>query len=225
MPAATAAAEPLLEPPGVWAVLCGLRVGPGAVTANSAVTVFPATSAPAARSRSTRGACGPASTSGGTADPALVSIPSIRTMSLTPTITPDSTPGGASAASAASRPRRSGSRTNALIRASSRSIRSQVRATRSVTAATLRRKAPPFPGHGVIAPPAGARGRGGRARGSGGVRGYAPSRTTQTPHRCEIRHVPVSRGCSHAPGVNPRHAYVTPVATRGLRRQGDGTIY
>ena len=29
MPAATAAADPLLEPPGVWARLCGLRVGPG----------------------------------------------------------------------------------------------------------------------------------------------------------------------------------------------------
>jgi len=28
-PAATAAAEPLLEPPGVWSRLCGLRVGPG----------------------------------------------------------------------------------------------------------------------------------------------------------------------------------------------------
>ena len=30
MPAATAAAEPLLEPPGVWPRLCGLAVAPGA---------------------------------------------------------------------------------------------------------------------------------------------------------------------------------------------------
>ena len=29
-PAATAAADPLLDPPGVWPRLCGLRVGPGA---------------------------------------------------------------------------------------------------------------------------------------------------------------------------------------------------
>ena len=29
MPSATAAAEPLDEPPGVWAGLCGLAVGPG----------------------------------------------------------------------------------------------------------------------------------------------------------------------------------------------------
>ena len=53
MPAATAAAEPLEEPPGVCAVLCGLHVGPGRVVANSVVTVLPKITAPAARKRDT----------------------------------------------------------------------------------------------------------------------------------------------------------------------------
>src|SRR5262245_6340772 len=46
--AATAAADPLLEPPGVCVRLRGLRVGPGSKVANSVVTVFPKTIAPAA---------------------------------------------------------------------------------------------------------------------------------------------------------------------------------
>src|SRR5258707_12165053 len=41
MPAATAAAEPLEEPPGVWPGWCGLRVLPGVRVANSVVTVLP----------------------------------------------------------------------------------------------------------------------------------------------------------------------------------------
>ena len=48
-PAATPAAEPLLEPPGVRAGSCGLRVGPGWEAANSVVTVLPSTMAPASR--------------------------------------------------------------------------------------------------------------------------------------------------------------------------------
>jgi len=47
MPAATAAAEPLDDPPGVGAALCGLRVGPAAAPANSVVTVLPSTTVPA----------------------------------------------------------------------------------------------------------------------------------------------------------------------------------
>src|SRR5262247_4540115 len=50
MPAATAAADPLEEPPGVCSGLCGLRVLPGEKYANSVVTVFPMITAPAARS-------------------------------------------------------------------------------------------------------------------------------------------------------------------------------
>ena len=45
--AATAAAEPLLEPPGVCAVFQGLRVGEGSAVANSVVTVLPRIIAPA----------------------------------------------------------------------------------------------------------------------------------------------------------------------------------
>src|SRR3546814_10500368 len=46
MPAATAAAEPLDEPPGVCAGFHGLTVGPGWRQANSVVTVLPSTVPP-----------------------------------------------------------------------------------------------------------------------------------------------------------------------------------
>jgi hypothetical protein len=49
MKSATEAAEPLDEPPGVWAGLCGFEVGPGWRLANSVVTVLPRRIAPAAR--------------------------------------------------------------------------------------------------------------------------------------------------------------------------------
>src|SRR5712691_22345 len=49
MKSATAAAEPLDDPPGVWPGLCGLAVGPGWRLANSVVTVLPSRIAPAAR--------------------------------------------------------------------------------------------------------------------------------------------------------------------------------
>ncbi len=45
MKSATAAAEPLDEPPGVRLRSCGLRVGPGCRLANSVVTVLPSSSA------------------------------------------------------------------------------------------------------------------------------------------------------------------------------------
>src|SRR5580704_18202449 len=61
-PAATAAAEPLLEPPGVWPGARGLPVGPGENIANSVVAVLPAISAPAALSLRTASASAPAST-------------------------------------------------------------------------------------------------------------------------------------------------------------------
>src|SRR5262249_21342064 len=53
MPAATAAAGPDEEPPGVRAGSCGLRVGPGGEYANSVVTDLPMMTAPAARSLAT----------------------------------------------------------------------------------------------------------------------------------------------------------------------------
>src|SRR5215813_13114344 len=45
--AATAAAEPLLDPPGVCSRFHGFRVGPGSRFAKTVVTVFPSTMAPA----------------------------------------------------------------------------------------------------------------------------------------------------------------------------------
>src|SRR5258707_13500991 len=48
-PTATAAAEPLLEPPGVRAVTHGLRVSRGSVAANSVLTVLPPMTAPSSR--------------------------------------------------------------------------------------------------------------------------------------------------------------------------------
>ena len=53
MPAATAAAEPLDEPPGVRSGSCGLRVLPGVNSASSVVTVLPMITAPAWRSSAT----------------------------------------------------------------------------------------------------------------------------------------------------------------------------
>src|SRR5574341_151489 len=58
-PAATAAADPLLEPPGVCSGLCGFRVGPGPKYANSVVTVLPRINAPAFFNRFTLSASGP----------------------------------------------------------------------------------------------------------------------------------------------------------------------
>ena len=49
MPAATAAAEPEDDPPGVCAGLRGLRVPAGSSDANSVVTVLPSTMPPARR--------------------------------------------------------------------------------------------------------------------------------------------------------------------------------
>src|SRR5262249_54895817 len=56
MPQASAAAEPLLEPPGVRSAFQGLRVGGGSKLAYCVVTVLPRKTAPACRSRLTAGA-------------------------------------------------------------------------------------------------------------------------------------------------------------------------
>src|SRR5262249_22654785 len=53
---ATAAAEPLDEPPGVRARSCGLRVVPGCRLANSVVTVLPSSTPPARRVSATQAA-------------------------------------------------------------------------------------------------------------------------------------------------------------------------
>ena len=71
-PAATAAAEPLEEPPGVCAKFLGFRVNPGSDIANSVVTVFPTITAPAFNSFVTLLACGPENRSVGRFDPHAV---------------------------------------------------------------------------------------------------------------------------------------------------------
>src|SRR5437667_9613559 len=53
MPQASAAAEPLLEPPGVRSRFQGLRVGGGSKLAYWVVTVLPSSTAPAWRRRMT----------------------------------------------------------------------------------------------------------------------------------------------------------------------------
>ena len=53
IPAATAAAEPEEEPPGVRAGSKGLVVGPGCAPPSSEVTVLASTTAPASRSAAT----------------------------------------------------------------------------------------------------------------------------------------------------------------------------
>ena len=56
MPSATAAADPLDEPPGVCTGFFGFAVLPAVKQANSVVTVFPSTTAPAARASATQAA-------------------------------------------------------------------------------------------------------------------------------------------------------------------------
>ncbi|MDG2284246.1 MAG: hypothetical protein P8N43_01780 [Alphaproteobacteria bacterium] len=53
MRSATAAAEPEDEPPGVWRVFQGLRVGPGCRYPSSVVTVLPMNAQPASRMMAT----------------------------------------------------------------------------------------------------------------------------------------------------------------------------
>jgi len=60
MPDTTAAAEPLLDPPGVRSRSQGLRVPRGWVAANSVVTVLPRITAPASRRAATAAAVAPA---------------------------------------------------------------------------------------------------------------------------------------------------------------------
>src|SRR3546814_8034396 len=88
MPAATAAAEPLEEPPGVWAGFHGLRVGPGVVKAYSAVTVLPIGTAPAARNCATQDASKTLSGVCANDAPQAVGMPCTSMTSLTPTSRP-----------------------------------------------------------------------------------------------------------------------------------------
>src|SRR5215813_11335020 len=83
-PTATAAAEPLLEPPGVRAGSHGLRVPRGSVAANSVVTVLPRITAPASRKAATAAASRPEYHPSNNGEPISVAISMVSMMSLTP---------------------------------------------------------------------------------------------------------------------------------------------
>src|SRR5579863_9594935 len=85
MPTATAAADPLDEPPGVCAVFHGLRVPRGSDAANSVVTVLPMITAPASRSARTLAASFSERQPANSGDPISVGISTVSMMSLMPT--------------------------------------------------------------------------------------------------------------------------------------------
>ena len=90
--AATPAAEPEDEPPGVCAGLCGFLVLPGVRLASSVVTVLPRMMAPAARSTATQVAslsgCCPLNSG----EPFCVGMSAVLMMSFMPTGSPCSAP-------------------------------------------------------------------------------------------------------------------------------------
>src|SRR5579885_2431568 len=92
--AATAAALPPEEPPGVRAVSHGLRAGPNALfsldepIANSSMFVLPTTTASAARRRSTTAASYGGTYSPSILDPAVERSPRVQMASFTATGTP-----------------------------------------------------------------------------------------------------------------------------------------
>src|SRR6185503_8461082 len=109
IPAATAAAAPPDEPPGVFALFQGLRVTPVSglsVTPfqpNSGVVVLPSSTAPCSRSRAVTGASsfhGPLAST--VLEPRSVGQPFVRMMSLIDTGTPSSSPLGCPAIQRAS---------------------------------------------------------------------------------------------------------------------------
>ena len=85
MPAATAAAEPLEEPPGVRAGSKGLVVGPEKPIANSVVTVLPTMTAPPLRSGATQAASCPDCQPLNAGLPICVGRPAVAMMSFTAT--------------------------------------------------------------------------------------------------------------------------------------------
>ncbi len=92
MRAATTAAEPEEEPPGVCATFHGLPVGLGSMRAKVVVVTLPRITAPAARSRATEAASVPGRRWAKAAAPARVGIPATSKMSLSATGTPWSGP-------------------------------------------------------------------------------------------------------------------------------------
>ena len=84
IPAATPAAEPLLDPPGVRRRSWGLRVPRGCVAANSVVTVLPRITAPASRSATTLAASRSDRQPAKSGEPCSVGMSAVSMMSLMP---------------------------------------------------------------------------------------------------------------------------------------------
>src|SRR5437868_13092603 len=85
LPVATAAAEPLEEPPGVCAVFHGLRVPRGSEAANSVVTVLPTITAPASRKARTLAASFSERQPKNSGEPICVGMSTVSMTSLMPT--------------------------------------------------------------------------------------------------------------------------------------------
>ena len=92
MRAATAAAEPAEDPPGVWPAFHGFFVGAGSRYANWVVWVLPRTMAPAARASSMHAASRVGRLCANVPAPARVGMPATWKMSFTPIGTPWSGP-------------------------------------------------------------------------------------------------------------------------------------
>src|SRR5262245_1308057 len=107
-PAATAAADPPLEPPGTLDGSCGLRVGPNAEfsvddpIANSSRLVFAIGTPPAASTRSTTVAVYGGRQPSRIRDEHVVATPRVHRLSFSATGTPARGPGSRPAATASS---------------------------------------------------------------------------------------------------------------------------
>ena len=99
-PAATAAAEPLDEPPGVCAGFQGLQVGPGWRHANSVVTVLPVTKPPSERNRATTQASAAGTWPAWIRDPFAVTMSAVAIKSFTPNGIPARGPAAAASGKA-----------------------------------------------------------------------------------------------------------------------------
>src|SRR4051812_35334998 len=122
-PAATPAADPDDEPPGVCAGFAGLAVGPGLRVANSVVTVLPMTTPPAARVQATAAASAFGCQPRQIGEPYSLGKSAVSSTSLTPIGSPCSGPDRANRA--ALRAASASKLVNALIFGSSASIRAR----------------------------------------------------------------------------------------------------
>ena len=208
-PAATAAAVPPDDPPGVLAVSHGLRVSPvrgelvSALQPNSGVAVLPISTAPASRRRAVAGASTSHGCSGSTVRlPRRVGQPRVRTRSLIEVGTPSSGPIGSPRCHRASLPvadtiaSSAATRQNALSTGFSSSIASSTAAVASTGDASRRAYRPRSSSavHCVrfTAAVCPARATDGRCRRRRSRRGHRPRRARCVPSS----RAPVPAACS-----------------------------